>query len=237
MSADDLRAAMARGWPAAAVSQAGGFVIQDGRGGGSRVSAALRQGADYDLDAAEAAMRALGEEALFAVEQGDTQLDADLRDRGYHLEDETVFMVGAVQDIGAEPPKPVSAFTLWPPLSIQRDLWAVGGVGASRLAVMARAEGPKCSLLGRVQDRAAGVGYVAVAGDVGFVHALFILPDFRRLGLAQNMMRAAARWAGDQGATRLALVVRRDNAEAIALYARMGMAEAGGYHYRRAPGA
>lgn len=235
MSAAALRAAMARGWPPVATAEAGGFVIQQGGGGGSRVSAALWQGSRMDIHAAAAAMRAAGQVPLFSVEQSDTALDAALAADGYTVEDETVFLIGPVDGIGAEPPKPVSAFTLWPPLAIQRDLWAAGGIGPSRRAVMARAEGPKTTLLGRVQDRAAGVGYVAVAEGVGFVHALHILPAFRRLGLARNMMRAAARWAGAQGAERLALAVRRDNAAAISLYASMGMREAGGYHYRRAP--
>lgn len=230
-----LRAEMTRGWPPVATHQAGGFCIQQGGGGGSRVSAALRQRDEVDIAAAEAAMRALNEVPLFAVEAGDVALDEALAARGYLVEDETVFLIGPVAAIGAEPPKPVSAFTLWPPLAIQRDLWAAGGIGPSRLAVMARAEGPKTALLGRVQDRAAGVGYVAVAEGVGFVHALSVLPAFRRLGLARNLMRAAARWAGAQGADRLALVVRRDNAAAISLYANLGMVEAGGYHYRRAP--
>ena len=100
---------------------------------------------------------------------------------------------------------------------------------------MDRAPLPKCALLGRITDRAAGSGFVAVVGGIGFVHALYVLPEFRGLGLARQMMRRAAIWAGAQGATQVALAVTRANAPAMALYTGMGMVEAGAYHYRRAP--
>ncbi|MFB2533412.1 GNAT family N-acetyltransferase [Paracoccus sp. p4-l81] len=230
----NLRAAMALGWPPASSHPVGGFTIQDGAGGGSRVSAALWRGGDYDIAAAEAAMRDLGQVPLFAVDQDAAALDADLAARGYGAVDETVMLAGPVAGLTDQPPKPVSAFVVWPPLAIQRDLWAAGGIGPARLAVMDRAQGPRAALLGRVQDRAAGVGYVAVADGTAFVHALHVLPDFRRLCVARNMMRAAAAWARDQGAEQIALVVLRSNAAAIALYQGFGMAEIGGYHYRKA---
>ncbi|NKW78995.1 GNAT family N-acetyltransferase, partial [Rhodobacteraceae bacterium R_SAG7] len=39
-------------------------------------------------------------------------------------------------------------------------------------------------------------------------------------------------WAAEQGATELAVLCTRANAGANALYARLGMQQAGGYHYR-----
>ena len=60
-------------WPAAACSEAGGFVIREGKGGGSRVSAASRlvPWDKCDLDAAIAAERALGHSAEFQIRPDD----------------------------------------------------------------------------------------------------------------------------------------------------------------------
>lgn len=226
-------AAMAQGWPAAGQRAVGGFIVQDGAGGGSRVSAALAGDGPRDMDAAEAAMRAMGQVPLFLVREA--ALDQALAARGYAVADASVILTAPVARMAEGGVKPVTAFTLWPPLAIQRDIWAAGGIGPGRLAVMDRAPLPKCALLGRITDRAAGSGFVAVVGGIGFVHALYVLPEFRGLGLARQMMRRAAIWAGAQGATQVALAVTRANAPAMALYTGMGMVEAGAYHYRRAP--
>jgi ribosomal protein S18 acetylase RimI-like enzyme len=49
------------------------------------------------------------------------------------------------------------------------------------------------------------------------------------------LLEAAARFAAAHGADTLALAVAEANAPARALYRRLGMTEAGGYHYRIAP--
>jgi ribosomal protein S18 acetylase RimI-like enzyme len=64
------------------------------------------------------------------------------------------------------------------------------------------------------------------------LHALEVRPASRRLGLGGRLVQAAAVWAAGQGATRLSLVVTRQNAAACALYARLGMDVVGQYHYR-----
>jgi GNAT superfamily N-acetyltransferase len=64
------------------------------------------------------------------------------------------------------------------------------------------------------------------------LHALEILPHQRRKGMGVWMMRQAAYWAAEQGATELAVLCTRANAGANALYARLGMQQSGGYHYR-----
>jgi hypothetical protein len=57
---------------------------------------------------------------------------------------------------------------------------------------MERAAGPKTALLGRVRDRAAGTAFVALHDDVAMVHALEVVPGFRRAGVARNLMQGAA---------------------------------------------
>ena len=96
---------------------------------------------------------------------------------------------------------------------------------------MQRVAGPKAALLGRIEDRAAGAGFVAIHSGVAMVHGIEILPDWRRKGLAGWMMRRAAVWARENGARRLALAVTRANAPAIALYRGLGFRDAGGYAY------
>ena len=84
-------------------------------------------------------------------------------------------------------------------------------------------------------DRAAGAGFAAVQGDVAMVHAVEVLPAFRRQGVAGWMMRQAALWAADRGALRIGLAVSRDNAAARATWDRLGFVEAAGYAYYARP--
>lgn len=229
-----LFAVMDATWPAAALHRAGPWLVREGLGGGSRVSAATAE-ADWDeaeIAVAEAVHDRLGQPRLFMIRDGETALDEALAARGYTVATPVALYEGATAKLAAEPPPPVSAFALWPMLAIQRDLWAEGGIGPARTAVMERARGPKTTILGRVRDRAAGTAYVAISGDTAMLHALHVAPELRRQGTAVNMMRSAARWAQDHGAERFSLVVETANAPANALYASLGMRIVGQYHYR-----
>jgi GNAT superfamily N-acetyltransferase len=64
------------------------------------------------------------------------------------------------------------------------------------------------------------------------VHALEILPHQRRAGMGAWMMRQAAFWALENGATEMAVLCTKRNAGANGLYASLGMALSGEYHYR-----
>jgi ribosomal protein S18 acetylase RimI-like enzyme len=64
------------------------------------------------------------------------------------------------------------------------------------------------------------------------LHAVEVTEALRRRGAARNLTRAAAEWAGKHGADWLVLAVTEANAPARALYDGLGMAPAGGYHYR-----
>lgn len=57
---------------------------------------------------------------------------------------------------------------------------------------------------------------------VWLLNDLFVLPDARRTGIAEALLRAAARFAGDDGAARLELETGSDNAAAQALYRKLG---------------
>lgn len=220
-------------WPAETCTETGGLLLRFTKGAGSRVSAATLNGPfdAADLDAAIAAMRAAGQRPLFMIRPGDEALDAVLAARGYVIEDPTVEFSAPLAELAGEVP-PVTAFAHWPPLRIAREVWDETGIGAARQAIMDRVAGPKTCVLGRIDDRAAGAAFVAIAGETAMLHALSILTEKRRKGLARAMMREAVRWAADEGATRLSLVVREDNTAAVTLYEGLGMQRGLGYHYR-----
>lgn len=161
----------------------------------------------------------------------DAALQAALRERGFDLATPTAILTCPIDRLTDLPVPPVTAFAIWPPLAIQREIWAAGNINPARQAVMDRVPAPRASILGRVKDRAAGAGFVAVHGDVAMVHAIEILPEWRRHGLGGWLMRQAAFWGGEQGAARLGLAVSRANIGAMALYQALGFSEVAGYGY------
>jgi ribosomal protein S18 acetylase RimI-like enzyme len=85
--------------------------------------------------------------------------------------------------------------------------------------------------------RVGAVGGAALAvADRGWVGltAVHTLPEQRRRGVAQSLLRALAGWAARQRIERVYLQVERDNAPARRLYAGLGFTEAYRYHYRLA---
>jgi ribosomal protein S18 acetylase RimI-like enzyme len=229
MTPDTLAQVMEATWPPARHWPLGPFTLRDGAGGGKRVSAAScsRAFTEAELAAAEAAMP----QPLFLIREGDAALDATLDRRGWSVVDPVMAFAAPVASLTADLP-PLAAFPHWPPLEIARAIWAEGGVGPARFAVMDRVMGPKTAILCRTGDHPAGVAFVACHGSEAMLHALEVRPDLRRQGVGRTILQAAANWAADQGADRLSLVVTRQNVAACALYTRLGMTVVGQYHYR-----
>jgi GNAT superfamily N-acetyltransferase len=233
-----LLAGMEATWPPAARHDLGPFRLRQGLGGGKRVSAASVTGrwSTDDLDRALAAMDAMGQSRLFQLQgDADADLDAELHRRGFRLIDPVIGYAAPLSHLSEPEPPPLTAFAHWPPLQIAQDIWAEAGIGPARLAVMHRVTGPKAAVLSRTNDRVTGTAFVALAGTVAFLHALEISPASRRQGAAQGILRVAARWAADQGAHDLALVVTTANTPARRLYEGLGMQALAGYHYREWP--
>lgn len=222
-------------WPAARRLRQGLWTIRDGAGGGKRVSAATLADARsaIDIAQAEAAMAELGQQSLFMVREDQAPLDDCLENAGYETVGPVNIYGAPVDLIAKDAPPRLSAFDLWPPLAIQKDIWAAGGIGPSRLAVMARAKGPKTALFGRQDGRPAATGFVAISKRIAMVHALEVLPDFRRRGVGRNLTCHAAHWARSNGAHSIAVLCTEANEAANALYTAMGFERLGGYHYRR----
>jgi len=230
-----LFAALEATWPAAEVRRLGPWRLRRGAGGGKRVSAATLEGAldPATIPDAEAAMRDMGQAPLFMIRRGEDALDAALAARGYEIVDPVELYLAPVADIAAWSPQNLGAFAIWEPLAIMRDIWAAGGIGPARVAVMQRAAGPKTAILARQNDRAAGAAFVAIHGDIAMLHALEVPPEFRRLGVARNILGKAGAWAQDTGAKWFSLVTTSGNLPARALFSGLGMRSVDNYHYRR----
>jgi GNAT superfamily N-acetyltransferase len=221
-------------WPCASSVRLGPFTIRDGAGGGKRVSAATAEAevAEGDLAKAEEAMVRLEQPALFMIRKGDTALDALLAERGYSVIDPVNIYLAPVAPLAAAGLPRGRTFTIWEPLQIMRDIWAEGGIGPARVAVMVRAGCPKTGLFGRYGNRPSAAGYVGLNHAFAMVHALQVRPRDRRCGMGRLMMQQAARWAEAEGAEQLAVMCTQANVAANALYASMGFDAVGGYHYR-----
>ena len=229
-----LLAVLEATWPPASRRDLGPWTIRDGQGGGKRVSAATARApvTAADLPQAEAAMRALGQTPLFMIRQGDAALDTLLAQRGYTIVDPVDAFAAPLDRLDLPKPPRLTAIPAWPPLAIQRELWAEAHIGPARLAIMDRAPQPKTTLLARMDDRAAGTAFVGLHDGMAMIHALEIHPRFRRRGLGRHMMAGAIHWARAQGARDFGLVVTTANAAAQALYASLGLSCVGHYHYR-----
>ncbi len=237
LTVSSLYDVIANTWPAASTVSLGPWIIRDGANGGSRVSCATVQGnfSIADLPAAEAAMIALKQRPLFMIRDTDHDLDEMLAQQGYEIKDPVNIYVAEAADLAHVAPPPVTVFDVWPPLASQRDIWAAGGIGAGRLAVMNRAPHPKTTFLGRANDCPAGTMFVGGSKGCAMIHALEIAEDHRRKGLARYMTIAAAFWASSNGLKKLALVTTQANEAANRLYTSLGMQVVGKYHYRIMP--
>lgn len=221
-------------WPAARVWQHKGWTLRDGAAGGKRVSAATLGAPGADIATAEAAMRDMGQQPLFMLREGEEDLDGELAARGYALVDPVQAYACPVAHLTARPIPPVTAFTIWEPLAIMVEIWAKGGIGPARLAVMDRAHS-KTAIFARWNEQPAGVAFAALHDGICMVHAVEVLPHQRQQGVAGWIMRRAAFWAAEQGAQMMTVLCTSDNNGANALYHSLGMTRVATYHYRQMP--
>ena len=220
-------------WPARRTRQEAGWEIRDGAGGGKRVSAVTLAQKDLaDIDWIEATLTAQGQEHLFMIRDGDEILDEALAARGYEIIDPVTLYLCETAYLRPAPLPRAQSYCIWEPLHIMSEIWAAGGIHAPRIALMHRVQTPKTALLARIGDTPAGVGFLALDGEIAMLHAVEVLPSFRRRGVAKKLMAQAAKWADDHGARYMALMTTRDNKAANRLYSSLGMRPVGHYHYR-----
>jgi ribosomal-protein-alanine N-acetyltransferase len=72
------------------------------------------------------------------------------------------------------------------------------------------------------ENEIVGYGGIALAGDVADIHTLTVTPEFRRQGIATELLRQLEEWASAQGITTFMLEMREGNSEAQPLYEKHG---------------
>jgi GNAT superfamily N-acetyltransferase len=216
-------------WAPAEMVQAEGWTVRRGLGGGNRVSAASGSG---EVRIAVEALANMGQAPLFQLRPGQDDLDAELETDGYRMHEPVVFYAAPVSDMVGTQSHMAAAYRCHCRPAIMEEIWAAGGIGPERLAIMDRVEAPKQLLLSRAGDRPAGTAFVAVDDEIAMIHAIEVLPQYRRKGSAILLLEVAARFASEHGAQWLTLAVTRANTGARALYEKLGMTECGAYHYR-----
>ena len=227
-----LIAAIDATWPAAETVARGGWLLRRGAGGGQRVSAASPLGSDPAIAEAEAGMAAWGQAPLFRLMPEQAAADAALAAAGYRAHDPVAVHAAAVADLADARDETARVIRISTRLALMEEIWEAGGIGPARRAVMDRAAGPAIRLMVRLGDRPAGCAFVACDAEVAMLHAMEVLARHRRAGAGRMLLHGAANWAGEQGATVLALAVTEANGSARALYDSAGMAVAARYHYR-----
>ncbi|HWL45862.1 MAG TPA: GNAT family acetyltransferase [Ilumatobacter sp.] len=86
--------------------------------------------------------------------------------------------------------------------------------------------GPTSAVLGAFAgDALVGTVMVGHDGHRGWVYYLAVDPAVRRGGVGRRLMAAAERWLQARGVPKLNLMVRHDNAAAVAFYERLGYAD------------
>jgi len=241
MSAPDLirlMAALDATWPAAELCDQAGWRLRRGAGGGKRVSAASLTdpaAALPDITAAENVMQGWGQYGLFrlipdAVPR-DTELGAALAERGYRVIDPVVIYCARIGDLIDGSDETARIIRVSTDLELIDEIWRAGGVGPERRAVMARSKGPGSVLMARQEDRPAGATFIACDREIAMIHAIEVLEEARRRGAGAMLLRGAASFGAEKGCGWLSLAVTAANAPARGLYEKLGMEDAGRYHY------
>lgn len=237
---DALIAEMEASWPPETAVDGDGWRLRVAPGGGSRVNSARRLGAAVDgadaLAAVERFYAARDADALIQAREDDGALSEAASAAGYAAFDHSGLYEGSISDACAAPSTPPDGVRLirveHVPAALEQ-FWASLGVGAPRLAVMARAAGPKTAVAARVGDRLAGAVFVSAPSGRAFVHALAVAPTARRRGIAALMTRAALTIVAERGAARFATSVVRGNVASEGLFQTLGARPSGGYIYLR----
>jgi GNAT superfamily N-acetyltransferase len=232
-----LERAAARGWPAAEVQEAGGWLLRATPAlSRARSNGALPLVPDPDLDLLEAWYAARGRPAGVQVAPLERHgaLDDRLAARGYVAEYEVDVLTAPAAAVPA-PAEPVALLSAPSPRWL--EAW---GRAEEREDVAAHARTVLAAVTGRaafaLAPRGLGVG-LAVRDPDEAVAGLFCLASARPArgqGIGTAVLRALAEWAAGEGAELLYLQVGRRN-PAQALYRRHGFTRAHGYHHRTAP--
>ena len=221
-------------WPPEQVIHFDDWTIRISDGAGKRASAISLEGTweETSFRKLKDLLRKLGKSEIFMIYQSDSLFEKELDKLNYQVFDKSyIFEIPVTELIKSKPP-PISMFSIWPPLHIQKELWNSNGIGWQRQSVMNRVSQIKTSILGRWSDNPVASAFIAKSGNVAFLHALVVDQNFRRQGVARALMHHAGQWAEKHSCAKLMVVTTEANVAATSLYTSLEFQLVNKYHYR-----
>lgn len=118
-------------------------------------------------------------------------------------------------------------------------LWEAAGLGIrskgrdSLAAFTRQQQGGQQTVLGIESDEGELVGALIVTHDgrKGWLNRLAVHPDYRRRGIAKDLIAAGEAWLKAQGITIIAALIEPENEISMALFAAAGYIPYDGIHY------
>lgn len=169
----------------------------------------------------------------------DAGADAMLEARGFSRLDETIVMTASLSELSVGPDPAITVHSVPTPVWLDGFARANGVPEARRRlhdSMVAHIATPVA--FAQLEADGSPVAWGIAAVERGFVGLFDIVtaPSARRRGAARRLVGHLLHWAKAQQAATAYLQVVAANSPAIALYQRLGFAEAYRYHYRIAPG-
>ncbi len=240
ISMDDLERIMVAGWPPLERAELGGWLLRAGAGFTGRANSVLPLG-DPGCSLSEAVdhcegwyddrglrrLFALFGPAGFAV--ADDPLGRILLTRAYQPFNSTCVMTAAIRSLPPEPPRSNGTRVQLDPVPSERwwDAWAARddhNVTDSRSTAKAVMCGSPDQLFAslELEGEVVGVARLALAQGWAGVFALHVPPQYRRRGVALQLMGAMADASQARGIRSMYLQVMSASAPAVALYQGLG---------------
>ncbi len=221
-------------WPAKEFLELPEWKLRKSIKGGKRVSAATAIGKSGipAIQFVENTLEEWCQDKLFMIKAGENSLDEALKERGYCIVDPTNIWSISAEALSMQQIPPVTAFSIFPPLAIQREIWTANGIDASRIEIMDRVKTPKTTIFGRINAKPAASAFVAVSNKIAMVHALIVDHKFQRQGMGKHVMHKVGVWAHQQRAESVVVLCTKQNQSANNFYKILGMKVIGEYHYR-----
>ncbi len=172
------------------------------------------------------------QDKLFMIKADQNSLHEELQKRGYCIVDPTNIWSIPSKSLSIQQIPPVTAFSIFPPLAIQKELWMANGIDASKIAIMDRVQTPKTTIFGRINAKLAASAFVAVANKITMVPALVMDHKCQRQDMGKFVIQKVGAWAHQQGAESVVVLCTKQNQSANNFYKILEMLVIGQYYYR-----
>ena len=120
-------------WPAEEFLELTQWKLRKSIKGGKRVSAAtaIEKSGIPAIQLVENTLAEWCQDKLFMIKAGESSLDEALKERGYSIVDPTNIWSISAEVLSMQQIPPVTAFSIFPPLAIQREISTDNGIAAS----------------------------------------------------------------------------------------------------------